>query len=788
MFKYPEKPVIKKYKITALKTMEEFKAAVEECVENKIFSFDYETGPKKATKDRMYLIKDFLNKKIKEIEDDYSIHIAMAKNLSQKKAAMTLKNKKLKELDKAVDEKFNAISKSPLDPNLSYPCVISFCHSYNNCYIMYISEDTLEEVFKILNDKIFTVNNVVKIAFNMSFESKFSIANKGYLLPPLLDPLIIAVRCLQVIDPDSILDPKRPSSGKGLKEMAKKYLGVEMGHFEDLLKNKKVTFFNDIPAYDEDAMKYAAEDSIFSMYLAEYWVGIAEAIIIDSPNSPYKNYLKWLKNIEIPFSCVIGQMEYHGMSWNDEQYIKTYEYALQQQQINSQQITDLCNEICNKLIEKGIPEDLLNQFKDINPGKTGKTNQLKTFIFEILNVPVAKRSDKTDAVSMDSESLMDCIFMLENNLLDLDEEKYLGTILPEDFNKLNSHQIKIYDVLNREPHPFKEECLKLLNLIVNTGKYSTLISSHLEGRRKYLNPVTGRIHCSYTPWTETSRTNSSKPNGQNVPRYENDFFNIRSLYRAAENKVLILIDYSGFELRLMAWKSNDENMLSILNNDGDIHTATAMVMTNKKAEDVTKIERSLAKAGNFGINYGGTEYALRRTLKDMGIRKSLHECDQIVKAITKSYPGIPVYQKNIALQAAKKGYVETIFGYKRLLPNINSRRRDYRSADERKAANTPIQGSAADIVKRAQNLIYEYISRYKLHGKVDQIAQIHDEIILEVDKDKNFVKDIVKDIVEIMENKVLYGVKDFTIKLKTDVSIAEKGWGDKISLKEWLNE
>lgn len=786
MFKFPEKPEILDFSITELSNIEDFEKAVDECVKNRIFSFDYETSPKHETKESIKNVKKIFTKKMEEINDDYEVQLAMANSERMKKAATSLRNKKFKELEKLIDVKLKEFKESSFNPHLSYPCAITFCHEYTNCYFMYITMDNIQEIFDILIKKVFTSKEVLKIAFNISFESKISIAHKGYLVRPVLDPFVVAVRCLQVVDPDRIIDPKRPSAGKGLKEMARDYLGVTMTNFEDLLKQKGVSFFDEIPKYDSEAIKYAAEDSIYSLYLAEYWSEVAGNIIVDSHRSPFNTYLDWLTSIEVPFMCVIGQMEYHGMSWDDEQYEKTYKYALEAQKRNSEDITNLCNEICDKLLDKGIPEDLLSTFRDINPGKTGKTNVLKTFIFEILNVPSARTSDKTGAVNMDKESLMDTIFILENNLLSLDEEKYLGVELPEDFSKLSPYQLKVYDVLNREPHPFKEECLKLLHYITDTGKYSTLISSHLEGRRKYLSTVTERIHCNYTPWTETSRTNSSKPNGQNVPRTENDFFNIRSLYKAAKGKVLVLVDYAGFELRLMALQSQDSNMLEILNNNGDLHMATAMVMTGKPQNEVTKVERSLAKAGNFGINYGGTEYALQTTLKEMGIRKSLAECEKIVKAITTAYPGVKQYQKDIVIKASKKGYVETVFGYKRLLPNINSRRRDYRSSDERRAANTPIQGSAADIVKRAQILIYEYISDNGYHGKVDQIAQIHDEIILEVDNDKDLVEKVMKDVIKIMETEVLEGVSDFNIKLKTDVSIAEYGWGDKISFEDWL--
>jgi DNA polymerase-1 len=302
-------------------------------------------------------------------------------------------------------------------------------------------------------------------------------------------------------------------------------------------------------------------------------------------------------------------------------------------------------------------------------------------------------------------------------------------------------------------------------------------------------------------------------NGQNVPRTDNDEFGIRNFYRAPDGKVLYLIDYSGFELRLMAWKSGDEVMTDAFKHGGDLHRKTASTLTGKPESEITKHERSNAKSGNFGISYGGTEYALQETLKGYGIRMSLDECLEIVKAVKATYPRIPEYQRSIVVEAREQGYVETIYGYKRLLPNINSTSGKARSSDERRASNTPIQGSAADVMKRSQLVVYEKIgldtARERLgqdlevfegfseeiktkleeppvfmHGKTDMIAQIHDEIIFQFDDDPDLAKkagDWVKAVMEIPP------LKDFPIGIEAEASAAYS-WGNKKDFDDWLKE
>lgn len=275
---------------------------------------------------------------------------------------------------------------------------------------------------------------------------------------------------------------------------------------------------------------------------------------------------------------------------------------------------------------------------------------------------------------------------------------------------------------------------------------------------------------------------------------------MRELYKAPEGKVLFLIDESGFELRLTAWRSKCPVMIPAFLNNEDLHRKTAARNFNKDPKDITKHERSVSKAANFGSVYGGTEYALQSTFKKDGIRKSLPECKKLVDAVKLTYPGIPRYQVDAVIIARETGYAETIYGFKRLLPYINSGNGFERGQDERRAQNTPIQGSAADIMKLAQNRVYDitakdsYLSRVPfpavdynpifVHGHVANIAQIHDEMILEIDDDPALVKAIAEEVKRIMEIPPLPG---FPVPLEAEASIAYV-WKNKVSLEEWLKQ
>lgn len=717
--------------------------------------------------------------------------------------------------EKALDSWLKNVN---LDPWKANVCAMSLSAQPDDARAIFIDnpgrrhfEPTLsrQEARKLLFDTLetyfFTNPKIVKIAVNMPFEAKFTAKYGKYILMPCADPFIAWIRVTQLVAPNKIKNPKKPFTGKGLKPMTKEVFGVTMTEFTEVLKKNNALFFDQVPNDGQDALLYCCEDSDYAVQHYLYWDAIAKQIPNDNPI--YNTYSDWLHNIEMPFTRVTGLMEYWGMYWDgDTANIKRQEAEIQQQAA--------ADEI------KALAKDYFKL--DINVGKSANTNDVYSFIFDTLKLPAAAWSQKTKDASLDANAVMDMIFMLENKLIDPDEEKYLEASLPENWETIDTEKDPTLDkatrqrvrIAQRQPHQYQEIGVKLLKAKQKIQKYATLLSSHIEGREKYVNEVTKRIHAHYEPWTETARLSSDSPNGQNVPRPDNDDLGVRMLYKAAPGKVLFLIDESGFELRLTAYKSNCPVMIPAFINKEDMHRKTASTMTGKDPKDVTDHERSGAKAGNFGSVYGGTEYALRKTFKKLGIRKSLPECKIIVDAVKKTYPGIPEYQIASVVLAREQGYAETIYGFKRLLPCINSSNKYDRGDDEKRAQNTPIQGSAADIMKLAQNKVYERVGldtakvnsganfqpwggfddytrelltegtpRF-IHGHTDMVAQVHDEIIFENDDDPDLVEAFASLVQKLMEMPPLPG---FPVPLEAEASAAYS-WGKKTKLPKWLEQ
>lgn len=751
------------------------------CMETGFCSFDFETGPDDEEYRRWHIEESILNEKKNQIIKD--LNIWKEKNDEEMVKSLKLMEK---EVMAELKEKETFFKRSPLDPHRARICTVSISAAPHESRVIfldhkigenhYIYEESrkyaIDSFFKDFNHQILMNPKILKIAYNLSFETKMLLRKNIYIEKNVADPFIMIVRTLQAFAPEEIKDPKNPASGKGLKAMTKRFLDVTMNDFTSVVSESGHNFFNEMSNEDPEALNYSAEDSDYSLQLYNYFLELAEGIKID--DCIYKNYSERLHAIDMPFQRVIGQMEFHGFKWNEIKAKEVKEQAEKEMELARRKIIEIGRQVYYEFKSQGRPdmECLLN----LDPGKTGKNSSIRFLLFDVLQCPVASRSDLTNKASLDHEAILDMKFMVENDLAEIEDE------YKESKSKFYRH---------------KDYLLRLLNAMDDVQKYGTLLSSHIYGREKFVNPITGRIHASFSPWTETSRLNSFNPNGQNVPRSSTDKFGIRNVYQPAPGKVLILIDYAGFELRLIAWASRDKTMLDILNNDGDIHAKTASTLTGKPESEITKEERMAAKSGNFGIGYGGTMYALRSTYKKMGIRKSLEYCNDVITAVKNTYPRIAHWQEECKWEAQKKGYAQTIYGYRRLLPNINNFNNKLKKEDERRAANTPIQGSAADIMKRVQNVIYDRIASdtyYESisgipaifsHENINQIQQFHDEIVLEVSNNITLIKHIVSWIVKEMETPP---IENFPVKLVAEVSIAEKSWGNKQDYSDWLKQ
>lgn len=768
-------------------------------------SFDYETAPSDDERARWAAYrKEYVSKKnalegtLATMETREKPDKVLIKNVKTDLAALE-NNYKAREKD------FLA---SPLDPWRSKIVTASIAAAPHEARVIYIdhkkgrlnfeptlSRESARKLFMdILDRHIFANDKILKVAYNLSFETKQSARYGKYITMPVADPFIMLIRCLQIVAPHKVRADEQAYQGKSLKAMTREYIGVVMTEFKKLLDKLGVQFFDEIDTDDPDALLYSAEDSDYGLQQYLYWVEIAKQI---------PGYYAWLHNIEMPFMRVIGIMEFWGMGWDTGRAQQKREEAAARQEEYQEEIRQLAKQYFNL---------------DVNPGAAGKTGDTRYLVFDVMKLPAAAWSDLTHDPKLDKEAILDMIFMLDNNLNSIEEEEYLAVELPSDWESrdpetdpyLSKDERQAIRIKRRPPHPYKEQGIQLLKTMQKIQKYATLLSSHIDGREKYVHPVTGRIHHNYGVWTETSRCNCYRPNGQNVPRTDHDDLGVRSMYKAGEGKRFFFIDFSGFELRLMAWKcllyANDPTMADIFINNGDIHRRTASRATGKPEAEITKHERSTAKPANFGICYGGTEYALQATFKvELDIRKSLPECRTLVDAVKTAYPGIPVYQRKIVLEARETGYVSTIYGYIRLLPHINSSNNWARSKDERRASNTPIQGSAACIMKRAQNTVYEktgqdsrvFFQRIDdgmtekealeglilIHGHNDMAGQVHDEIIFEFDDDDERTKAAATWVKATMERPPL---DDFPLPIIAEASIGAHDWGHKMDYDKWL--
>ena len=254
-----------------------------------------------------------------------------------------------------------------------------------------------------------------------------------------------------------------------------------------------------------------------------------------------------------------------------------------------------------------------------------------------------------------------------------------------------------------------------------------LISTYTDALPQLINNKTSKIHTTYNQsLTATGRLSSTNPNLQNIPIRTQKGREIRkSFIPSTANGYIVSADYSQIELRLMAHLSQDPHLVDAFNRNMDIHTATAAKVFKVDEMDVTKEQRSRAKVANFGIIYGISAFGLSQRL---GMSRT--DSKQLIDEYFNNYPKVKEYMNNMIQKAREEGYVETIYGRKRFLPDINSRNAAVRSYNERNAINAPLQGSAADIIKVAMINIYKRLNAEGLKSKM--VLQVHDELIFDV--------------------------------------------------------
>lgn len=431
--------------------------------------------------------------------------------------------------------------------------------------------------------------------------------------------------------------------------------------------------------------------------------------------------LKYLGHKNISFEEIAGKGKAQ-LTFNQIELEKAAPYAAEDADITLR----LHNQLWPML--KG-QSDLLPVFNDI----------------ELPLLSVLSNIERT-GVKIDSQMLAEQSVEIAARLTELEKEAY--EIAGEEFNLSSTKQLQaiLFDklglpVLKKTPKgapSTAEEVLQELahdyplpKLIIEHRGLAKLKSTYTEKLPKLVSPETGRVHTSYhQAVTATGRLSSSDPNLQNIPIRNEAGRRIRQAFIADEGHVILAADYSQIELRIMAHLSQDAGLLKAFAEGKDVHSATASEVFGVPLEEVTSDMRRKAKAVNFGLIYGMSAFGLARQL-DIPRNEAQHYMDKYFER----FPSVLEYMERTREEAAEKGYVETLFGRRLHLPDIKARNGARRKAAERAAINAPMQGTAADIIKKAMLKVADWLATQTTND-IKLLMQVHDELVFEIAKDK----------------------------------------------------
>ena len=455
------------------------------------------------------------------------------------------------------------------------------------------------------------------------------------------------------------------------------------------------------------------------------------------------NMEEYLNGLGIKKQEQINLFEENADNDEYERYLNTlYCYLIQKlyekttEELEKLEETDLCNNIEMPLVE------VLSEMQ-----------------YEGIQIDKDELEEFGVTLKQNIEELTQEIYTLSGTEFNINSPKQLGEVL---FEKLElpvikktktgySTDVDVLEKLKKE-HPVIEKILEYRSL-------TKLNSTYVEGLKPYINPVTGRIHSYFHQTiTATGRISSTEPNLQNIPTRIELGKQLRRAFKPKEGYLFIDADYSQIELRVLAHISNDEHMIEAFNNNEDIHKQAAASVFKVPINEVTKEQRTHAKAVNFGIVYGISDFGLGEQI-GVSRKKAKEYIDQYLE----KYSGIKQFMSDIVEEAKEKGYVETLFKRRRYIPELKSKNFNIRQFGARAAMNTPIQGTAADIMKIAMIDVFNKLKERKLKSKL--ILQIHDELLIETkEEEKEEVKNILKTS---MENAI-----KLKVPLRADVSEA----------------
>ena len=478
----------------------------------------------------------------------------------------------------------------------------------------------------------------------------------------------------------------RKLNESGLKRLAEELFGKPLPSFSSVTDGKH---FDELDAQDEETVRYGSADSDFALRLYHKFNDWFDRYL------PKHRYI--VEEIESPTAVYLGIMKTNGIPVNLP--------LMQERKAETE------NEM------ERIRREIEFIIGDVNIGANCSTQAFKNYLYKDLGLPVLKTTE-TNREAADDMTM---------------------TLLKEWCDE------------NRP------ELSGLFTLVQEYRKWGKIKSTYIDGYLKYLNPVTGCIHPElFALSTDTGRMNCRNPNAQNMPRKTNDPIGVRNFIKAPEGCLILSLDFSQIELRVGAFYCRDERMLDTYRKNGDIHAATTSVIFGVSYEEAQdkhsenyKEHRTIAKNVNFGTFYGLFPRGLQKTLKfKAGVEKSVSECEEILFNLKHGYKGLTAWQEETKADAARRMYSETWLGRRRYLPGITSDNWGQKSFAERCALNTPIQGTAADILKLA---ITRILAGLPEREWLKPILQIHDELTFIIPEDR--LKETVAFIRVCMEEK-----------------------------------
>ena len=487
--------------------------------------------------------------------------------------------------------------------------------------------------------------------------------------------------------------------------------------FKPVLENNAITLIGQNIKYDYLMMKWYGielkgqlQDSMLAHYLLE-------PELRHNMDFLAENYLGYSP---VSITTLIGKKGKNQLSMRDIPIEKVTEYAVEDADITlqlHQQFQPLLQTEKLEKLYKEVEIPLIQVLADME--------------YEGVNLDVDFLNEFSKELETEIELTAKEIIDIAGVRFNIDSPKQLSDVLfvklkiPYEGKKTKTGQLSTgEDILSRLENDYP-----IASLLLNYRELGKLKSTYVDSLPQLINPKTNRIHTNFSQAVASSgRLSSNNPNLQNIPIRTERGQQVRKAFIARdENHILLSADYSQIELRIIAALSNDTGMIDAFEKGMDIHSATAARVFGVEANTVTREMRSKAKAVNFGIAYGQTAFGLSQNLK---ISRS--EAKEIIDNYTAQFPGVQQLMESNIEFARKHGYVETILGRKRYLRDINSANNTVRSQAERIAINSPIQGSAADMIKIAMINIHEAMKKEKLKSKMT--LQVHDELVFDVYK------------------------------------------------------